>query len=160
MVAILDFWLTQKATLCKGPSNNYSSTVWVKLNCSFIEKLLFSFSLMVLCQNFSQWHQSWLLDQQKIIYTFRGSIKEHFFQGTIPSHVWFQRRYWSLSQSKSIIGSRSHVEFQNETKIMRNVKYYTRNISTMLGFNWAIGLWEIDWNVKSLHSSTISLHFF
>jgi len=40
---------------------------------------------------------------------------------------------------ESIFGPRSHLEFLNGKS----------NISTKFGSNWASGLWEMVWNVKS-----------
>ena len=52
---------------------------------------------------------------QKTHKRFKGSYEEHCYQETIPSHVVLKKKDFSnFSQSESIIGFRSHDEFQND----------------------------------------------
>ena len=55
--------------------------------------------------------------------------------------------------SESKIALAVMLNFWIKQKWCKMYQDYPNNISTKIGFNWIIGLWEMDWNVKSLQTT-------
>jgi hypothetical protein len=103
---------------CKGLSNDISCTIWVWSNFSFWKKKNSSFFPYVnhmLCVAVVAILNFWLT---KKLTSLHGHIWNILAKEQFHHTCDFGEEFWNLSQSDSIIGSSSYVEFPNEMKII------------------------------------------
>ena len=91
----------------------------------FKDKTLNACSHNVLCATLSCSgdHLGFLINNNKNINLIEGSCKEHYYQVTVPSHMWVLRRHFKLQPINSIIDS-------------SNLMGHLSNNSTKFGSNW------------------------
>ena len=100
VVAILDFQFTEKKIINIAKNNLmifHKQLRLIKIY-GFKDKTLNACSHNVLCATLScsGHHLGFLINNNKNINLIEGSCKEHYYQVTVPSHMWVLRRHFKF----------------------------------------------------------------